>query len=208
MAEMILKKNKDNSKRFLMFCANNFIWIVIFISLSIVLFGFLFLIKPKYDQYVSSLSEENKKQDQFLFLLRESKDYLDEVRERVNKYNSVNKDDLEKINGILPKCGFHEELFTQMDNIVKKNGLLLTSISIKPEVYSIDSITNGDQEGVVVMQKRSTRISFSLAGVNYVGMKNFLKDIESNLRIMDINSLGFDPTNNSLSLDIQAYCLE
>ncbi len=210
MTDFVKQKNKDTSLGFWSFCTRNFFWVVVLVSLLILLFGFLFLIKPKYEEVSALALNRDEKQDRFLSLIRESKDYLNEVSSSAKIYNEINQDDFEKINSILPKCGFHEELFGQMDYIVKKNGLLLSSISITPETSTSISVVISDEQEVndSIEQKKIIRISFSLGGINYIGLKIFLKDIETNLRIMDINSLSFSPASNSLNIDIQTYCLE
>lgn len=208
MTAVSQKENKSFLLSALNFFGRNFFWVAFLISILFLIIGFVFLIKPKYEQITSGVVSQNEEQDQLLFLIKESKDYLKEVDNLTNAYNTISKEEFDKINSILPECGLHEELFSQMDNIVKKNGLLLTSISIKPESYS-DQIETGDKETTFIsQQKKKITLSFSLGGIDYTGVKNFLKDIETNLRIMDVTSLSFDPANDFLSLNIQTYCLE
>lgn len=208
MANISQKENKSFFLSLLNFLGRNFFWVAFLVSILILVLGFIFLIKPKYEQITKGLINQNEEQDQFLSLIKESKEYLKDVNDLGDIYKEISKEEFDKINRILPECGMHEELFSQMDNIIKKNGLLLTSISIKPESYPAQMETVDSQQVDSDKQKKKITLSFSLGGINYIGLKNFLKDIESNLRIMDATSLSFDPANDFLSINIQTYCLE
>ncbi len=52
------------------------------------------------------------------------------------------------------------------------------------------------------------KVTLSIIGVDYFSLKNTLNTIENNLMIMDIISLDFQPSNNSVDLVFYTYYLK
>src|SRR3989338_5608959 len=98
---------------------------VVLIGLS----GYLFLVKPKIDS-IRSLSEaaterEEKIQAEMSGYNREA----GALQEIVSRYRNLTTEELEAINALLPDGPDLQGLMTQINVLVKSNGLLLSSIS-------------------------------------------------------------------------------
>ena len=55
---------------------------------------------------------------------------------------------------------------------------------------------------------REVNIALNLSGGDYVALKNFLVDLENNLRLMDVVSLNYSPEAGSNILNIRTYRLD
>lgn len=192
------EKKYKLSQRVSKFFVTNFFWVVLVLSFLILLLGFVFLIWPKY-QEVSNSSHYNA--EQLKIYSKNNQLYLDKINNLLVAYKNISSSDVGKINKILPICGSEEGLFTQIDQIVKQSGLLLNSISIKL-INSKDKVAS-DTRAV-----NTVKINLTLSGVSYNSLKIVLKGLESNLRIMDVQKLNFNPKNYSLNLEVNTYCLK
>lgn len=202
-------KNKIN-----IFLYKYFNLVVLCIVVIILTFGYLSFIKPKYDQinneYKTASVEEDSK-------YLERKKYLKQLEDLKQEYQEISVVDIEKIKIMLPEEDNHEELFAQFEDIILKNGLLLTSLSIS-EVESklVDTKAlkeendsaedSSSNEGI--LEIKTILVSLSFLGTDYEGLKNILSILENNLRLFDINSLSFNPGGNSTSLELYTYFLE
>ncbi|PIR13805.1 hypothetical protein COV49_00960 [Candidatus Falkowbacteria bacterium CG11_big_fil_rev_8_21_14_0_20_39_10] len=185
--------------------------LVVFLAVIFIFFGGWFFLKPKYQQIIS-LTENQSRKVRSDFEGR--KIYLDKLVSTINVYNQINPQDIKKVNAILPPPNIKETLFTYMDNLMSKNGFLLTSLSVQPVVAESASTKKRSSSSKEEKQTQATalpseigliKMEMSIAGVDYNGVKRFLKTIENNLRLMDINQLGFDLGNETASISITTY---
>jgi Tfp pilus assembly protein PilO len=200
-------KKNNNLEVVKKFLVKNFYLVVILLVVIILLLGFIFLLKPRYEKVIGndSYSKEQLQKDEDA-----SKEYLSQINTLLNMYNSISKDDISKINTILPNCGSNEDIIAQIDYLIKKNGLRLNSISISEKN---ESKKTGNAPKVAVKTDNSSSevhtvvASINVSGADYKAFKNLLNIFETNSRLMDIKKIDFAPAKFSLNLEIEAYCL-
>ncbi len=189
--------------------------LAIVLAAIILIVGFFLLIKPKYNKIsreikLSNENSENKYNAAFA--------YLTQLNKLKAEYEKISPEDIKKIEIMLPSEKFYEELFVQLESIVLKNGLLLTSIEISPE-----ELPSG-KEGADAVKTRNNqpeknkaasaglpeeitkvKIAMNVAGVDYLSLKNLLNALEKNLQLTDITNLSFSPDQKSAALEMYAY---
>lgn len=201
-----------NNKAVNVFLIRYYNWLVVLIAILIIVVGYFLLIQPKYREINSSKEPDNQNQIEEQPYSKKQAE-LSKFIELERAYNKISKADKEKIEAILPSKPDVEKLMAEIESIVLKNGLILTSLSIQQteekKSNNITAVISGDNSG-----SKSTdfsegiglvRISLSVAGADYVSFKNLLKTIENNIRLMDIKNIKYNGDNSEISLDIIVY---
>ena len=183
---------------------------VVLIGLS----GYLFLVKPKIDS-IRSLSEaaterEEKIQAEMSGYNREA----GALQEIVSRYRNLTTEELEAINALLPDGPDLQGLMTQINVLVKSNGLLLSSMS-----FAEDAADSPQTRGRVEITEKAPSdkgrdsqlaevlLTVKVTGASYPGFKNFLAALENNLRIIDAQSVKYDPKSGAIELTLKTYYL-
>ncbi len=177
---------------------NFYFKIILVLIVSLFLFaGYLFIVLPKYKQ-ISFDIEAGGRKENLEYLNRQK--YYNQLKKLQAEYLKINVSDINKVNIMLPDKKDIESLLPEIEGIILKNGLLLTSIQV-------ENMGGAPTDKGISQEIKKIKININVVGTDYVGFKNLLKAIENNLRLMDINNLSFDPTGNTTSLDITTYYL-
>lgn len=188
--------------------------LAIALAVIILIAGFFLLIKPKYNKIsreikLSNENSENKYNAAF--------NYLAQLNKLKAEYEKISPEDIKKIETMLPSEEFYEELFVQLEPIVLKNGLLLTSMQISPEGIPSGKESAGAKarnnspeknkaaEDILPEEITKIKIAMSVAGVDYLGLKNLLYALENNLQLIDITNLSFSPDQKGVTIEMFAY---
>ncbi|MDD5031962.1 MAG: hypothetical protein PHR36_02850 [Patescibacteria group bacterium] len=189
-----------------------FKWLVVLCVLVVLAVGYFFLLKPKYEKVVK-LSEDGQtgREEEYL----ERREYLDKLENLVSVFRGVKASEIEKIDYILKKKDVPEELFSQVDAIAKKNGLLLESMKIGLEGEAseesgqkISRAPEGKIEASLPPEMGKTKVTLKVLGVDYFSLKNLLASIENNLILMNVVNVDFSPVDNAAQLTILSYYLK
>jgi Tfp pilus assembly protein PilO len=176
--------------------------LVTIIAAALCLIVIFFLLSvPAWDSFSAVKTEiDLKNQD-----LAETKDSLAKISELQEKYKN-NQDEIEKLADILPKQQDLASLLVQAENLAVANGLVMNSInfteikdttppSAMPEEPLMKNTTGEEINGQAVL-KQSTRSDYKILQLNmdlkgsYDSFKKYLKEVEKNMRLMDIISLN------------------
>ena len=126
--------------------------------------------------------------------LEEEQEILNNLKEIREEYQQV-KDDMEKINMVLPQGEEIPELLVQLEAMVLDAGLFCESIKPISTEEEVDSTTElQDQEEKEIKRITSYKpldISVELTG-NYESFKKYLDNLEKNIRITNITSITID----------------
>jgi len=112
------------------------------------------------------------------------------------KYNAIDPNDLTKLQTLLPDNVNNIRLILEIEQIAAPYGMNLTNIQYDTGDDSTTGTTNattvqGGGASAPSNQNYGTfDLAFSTSGT-YDNFKNFTKDMESNLRIVDISSVAF-----------------
>lgn len=177
------------------------LFVVVFVVFLLFISYFL-LLKPKVDSTISAISENISSHEK---LLQAEKNKLASLKEALASYQKISEVDLLRVNSILPNDYDKEALYGEIEEFVKQNGFIPTSITLtKEEELKEDQAASKELVGKNASKIGEIEISLALSGIDYAGLKNFLGALESNLRLMDVKSLTLNGSN-SATLEIVTY---
>ena len=196
------------------FYIKNFKILIILLILVIVIPGYFFLVKPKYDDYqINKPLLDQSRQE-----LEQKKQQLTGYAETLSTYEKISQIEEEKIDSILPSSIDKPSLYVNLESLVESVDLTLNSIDIQAIEKKELAPTQGrsqqvqsDQPAPNVLDIKDelalVQIDLSLSDVSYLKLKELLPLLETNLRLLDVQNLSFNPIDGSLGLSLQAYYL-
>ena len=130
---------------------------------------------------------------------------LENERDKLTtKYNAINPDDITKLQKLLPENVDNIRLILEIEQIASPYNMVLTDVKYNATENKTTAATpTPTAQGGAVAKPTANNygtfdLAFSVTG-SYNNFIAFLKDLESNLRIVDISSIDFssDNTNNT-----------
>lgn len=195
------------TKKFNLFLSNYFNWFIFLIVVLILVLGFFYLLKPKYEQTVQYVNIINQ---QGALDFEAKKAELAKIKELLSTYQNLDKASIDKMNYITPVIQNKEELFTEINYLVAKSQLTLQSVSLAEAgsyqdrgIFKAAASKNNLAGKIEVVS-----INLSVLGTDYGAFKNFLSVLENNLRLMDVVNLSFNPSGQSTNLTLNVYYLK
>ncbi|MBP9715538.1 MAG: hypothetical protein KBD52_03570 [Candidatus Pacebacteria bacterium] len=127
---------------------------------------------------------------------------LEQERDKLTKkYNSIDPVNLDKLSKLIPDNVDNIRLILEIEKIASPYGMILKDVKYdtiqKKEVaVSGEIIQAGTSIPKSAENYGTWNLEFSTEG-SYNNFLNFMKDLESNLRIVDIASIQFSSTENT-----------
>ncbi len=167
-----------------------YFWYIVFVLVVVlILISYLGFAKPKLDLLKSGGPLDD---GPYLEIIKQQESYLKNLSFLVNRVNDLDLVRLEKIDQLISaKCDILDLLKT-IDMITKMT---------ERYNFSIDRIGYRIEPGEVV-------VDLVIGGQNYTTFKNFLREIESSVRLIDLKSLSFSFSRGVYGLQLVVYCLE
>jgi len=172
-----------------------FKYILPIILIGVAIAGFFMLTNPLYQ----SISLEKEQVASYNEALDNSKALESERDKLTQKYNSFNPEDLSRLQKLLPDNVDNIRLILEIEKIASPYGMVLKDV--KYDAMS-DSAAVSQTGGVIQGGESSSHknygiwnLEFSTQGT-YNNFINFIKDLENNLRIVDISSIQFSSNAN------------
>jgi hypothetical protein len=186
----LIKKNRTN-----IFLNRYFNLSVVIFTSFLLLMSYLLLLKPKVDETKIAISENIISHEK---LLQAEKDKLSGLQAAIASYGEVNQVDLDRVNAILPNDYDKEALYGEIEEIVKQNGFVPTSIALFKE--GEETKDNNTQTNQVPINKVSDNIGLikatvTISSIDYAGLKNLLTVFENNLRLIDVQHVSLSDGN-------------
>jgi len=172
-------------------------YVDIALALALVVFlavGYLIFLRPKFEATMASV-QSGIADEQRIYAQEQAK--LTDLRAMAELYKKINPSDLDKFNNFLPGMYAPERLYGEIEEIVTRQGLILSNISYIPS----DGTTNSNLPPSV----HRVSLSLSLGAVDYRGLKTLLGALETNLRLFDVTSLDFNPATATAKLQMDTY---
>lgn len=165
--------------------------------------GFVIFILPTYKNVQAMRAQESD----YNQILSNARKLQEERNKLVQRYNSFDATQLGKLAVMLPENPNNVQLILQMDALARQNGLALQNVRIEE--------TNETQtRGATVSANPNIgklAINFSTVGP-YAGFLEFIKSLETSLRIIDIQKIAFastdDRPNYQYNVTVQSYWLK
>jgi Tfp pilus assembly protein PilO len=165
---------------------------------------FFFYTKPAFDT-VQSLQAQNAQYDAALAKATQ----LESLKQSLlAKYNSFDPNQLTRLSTMLPDQVDNIRLILDLDNIAQQYTMSLQNVQIS-EPAATGSGTNGTQPTTAIGQIASNQqpydsvtLQFSTHGT-YGQFKQFLSDLQSSLRIVDVVSMAVTPSGSGPSTSVK-----
>ncbi|KKP98772.1 MAG: hypothetical protein US71_C0017G0006 [Parcubacteria group bacterium GW2011_GWD2_38_12] len=139
---------------------------------------FVFVL-PAWNNIDNLITAKEEKQKE-LVELESIVAHIDELSEQYKKA----QDDLEKISLVIPSNPQLPEILIQLEEMVKRNGIIIGDIKFSQEQESLKGEKSASN-GIKVV-----KINIEAEG-NYLNLKKLLEDIEVNIRLMNADSISF-----------------
>ncbi len=174
-----------------------FRFIIPFILIGISITLFLGFTKPVYTD-IGLIRQESTSYNE---ALNNSKSLEVERDKLTQKYNSIGKENLDRLEKLLPQTIDNIRLILEIEKLATPYGMALKNVQYDTLDKNPKSDATALQGGVTKNLHQNYgvwNLSFSTEG-SYNNFINFVKDIENNLRIVDIADVTFSASTNSLS---------
>jgi len=180
------------------------------IAIVVLLIGALWVLYPKYDSISKQgiLSYDAKK-----LQLQSRVEYLNKLNSMLDNFRNIDSNKVAMANRILPGEKQIPELFVMLDQLGRDLGVRVSRIAFSSQT-AVPATTKGGQAVSttgVVGQKQSMGITVVLEfddSISYGRYKEILTAFEQNIRIMDLNSVSYDSSQKSMSLNLTTYYLQ
>lgn len=190
--------------------ANFFNWLIIIVCLFILIVGYWWLIRPKYE-FIASDQE-------LAFRAREYEDkvaYLKQLNEIKNLYKNINQADKDKIDVILSSNQDLDRLkiilLKEVSQLSKEQPIAISNIVITPLDNSKEKfikIGQAPKDSPLYNKLQIVQISFVIQNIDYPILKNLFTRLEKSLHIMDVFDFNFDPAGRQVSVVLFTYYLQ
>lgn len=166
------------------------------ILIGIALSLFVMFVNPIYND-ISLLRKEVVSYDDALNNSKKLENARDEL---TAKYNAISVDNLTKLQKFLPGNVDNIRLILEIEQIALPYGMALSNVKYNINDADITSNNTGQIQGGVIVKPGNKDygvfdLEFSTSGT-YNNFINFTKDMESNLRMVDIVSVAFSSDFN------------
>lgn len=178
---------------------------VILVAIALTLF-FVF-VAPVY----SDLSMVRKEIAAYDEALGNSKALKAERDKLTAKYNSFSQEDLDKLQKLLPENVDNIRLILEIEQLASPYGMVLRDVKYSTDTGTVASGANGAGLGRQVPRKDygTLDLEFTTTG-SYGNFLGFIRDLENNLRLVDIAAIDFSSEigvslNKSISYEVYDY---
>ncbi|MCK5285754.1 MAG: type 4a pilus biogenesis protein PilO [Candidatus Pacebacteria bacterium] len=150
--------------------------------------GLFFFYADSSYQDIKELKEEKIQYDEALNKSRELREIRDEL---LQKYNSLDSDDKDRLEKIIPDNVDNVKLIMEIDSIASKYGAVIRRVDVNSSIDESESLGKSDKE------YNTIKLDLTIES-SYEDFSKFLGDLSNNLRIVDVNFLSFE--SNYLNL--------
>lgn len=185
---------------------------IIFIILAI---GIFFTVTDKRYQNIKVIKEKN---EEYVSAIKSSVELLRKRDALNDAYNSINPEDISRLNRMVPDTIDNVRLIIDVNNIATRNGLVFKDVTVTQANQATENAgssraTIAPVPGAVVPGSTSSSlkeqtpeavdISFSVTA-SYQDFLALLADIEATLRITTVTRVSFEAADdNEYDFDIQ-----
>lgn len=163
---------------------------------------FLLVIKPHYTS-IGVIRDESKQYDDAITRAKAVTAKRDEL---VARRDSFSPEDVARLNTLLPANVDNVRLAIDIDNLASHYGTTIKSIK-----FSSQDTASAGAIGPDTKPYGTVGMSFMIT-LTYDQFRNFLADLEQSLRILDITSVSFKPSDTSplydFSVSLSTYWLK
>jgi len=170
-----------------------FILPIIFVGVAIT--GFFILTNPLYREIL----EEKKQIASYGEALNNSKALEAERDKLTQKYNSFNPEDISRLQKLLPDSVDNIRLILEIEKLASPYGMVLKDVKynvLAKDAALLQAAVIKGGKNLLGKNYSVWDLEFSAQGT-YNNFLSFVKDLENNLRIVDIHSVQFSSAGNT-----------
>jgi hypothetical protein len=178
------------------------------IAIVVLVVGGLWVLYPKYDSIRSNgiLSYDSKK-----LALQNRNEHLSQINNMLKLYHELDKNDVDTANLVLPGESQIPELFVMMDQLGRDMDLRVSRIAFSGQGQTVATASPGIATTPATGgQLKRLGITLGLDygdGISYGRFKEILSTLEQNIRIMDLNNVSYDASQQAITLNLNTYYL-
>ena len=180
--------------------------IVLFVLILILALSYFLFLSPKLKSTTAIMRDGIESQKR---LFHEQERKLRDLQTVKRIYDEITPADLSKFNSVLPDAYVKERLFGELEEIIVRQGFILNSISLiggeeKLSTSAPMPTMVSDSGGEALVNVGQISISLEVSAIDYAGLKQLLRILETNSRIFDIKSISFSDSG-SAQLEMVTY---
>jgi len=158
------------------------------ILIGIVITGFFTFINPMYKEIINTKTQIVSYNE----ALNNSKSLENERDKLTKKYNSIDPVNLEKLSKLLPDSVDNIRLILEIEKLALPYGMVLKDVRYDTTSgnKTKSAIPGGTLSAVRQKNYGTWDLEFSIQGT-YFNFVSFIKDLENNLRVVDVASVDF-----------------
>jgi hypothetical protein len=171
------------------------------VGMAVALGIFFMYTQPTYDK-TQVLTQEIDRYNQALDKAAE----LQQLKQSLlSRYNAFNPEDLVRLQKLLPDHVDNVRLILDLDNLAKKHDMSLQSVTISgPRSETAGNASSLGAIGASQQKFDSLTLQFSTEAT-YPVFKQFLGELESSLRIVDLVTLTLSPRSSAAGSNEPTY---
>lgn len=216
--ELRAKKIKNNINKFLNSYFKLFLTLLIFVFLWA---SFRFVLQPKFKKIaISSETVLEKRKQDFL----SEYNNLENYKKIILEFSKINQEDIYKIEKVVPSQYSRDDLFMEITYFLIKNNFKIKNVNIiDPKSNPVVSVAETSNRRPALVNENIELPKYSkytnslpveigswvadveLTDVDYLALKYLLDILENNLRLFDVFSLDFNPSEKTAKIGILTY---
>ncbi|MDD3711466.1 MAG: hypothetical protein PHP37_02610 [Patescibacteria group bacterium] len=222
--------DKKNYNKVNKFFNSYFRFIAVFVLIVFLWVTIRFMIKPKFEDAIV-LSNNALKQKKVEFLSEYKK--MEKYKRVIAEFSEIDSVKIDKINKMVPSAYSRDDLFTEITYFLIKDNFKINGITIADPIATAGSavaVTEESGEGAFSGRRSNTvsteesnapvhsnylktlspelgvwLVNLRLNNINYQDLKKLLITLENNLKLIDIFSINFQPTTQSVDISFFTY---
>jgi len=148
--------------------------------------------------------------------LEDAVGYLKNLDVFYKNYTGVSSANMERLDQMFPSGEDMPDLLVSLEALAIQNGFKMLSVNMSPVKAADKEFAPGlsavypesfKKQGkkVADLKPNSLDIAITVAGGSYKDLKNFLSDIESSLRVLDVLGFNFAPKVSEYKINFRSY---
>ncbi|MBI2426645.1 MAG: hypothetical protein HYV34_02255 [Candidatus Kerfeldbacteria bacterium] len=164
--------------------------------------SYLFLLGPKFSSIGGVTKGELIAKQESVAQKQVELSGLQDLQDQLAALSSA---EIQRMDSVLPKSEDVDSLYLQFADIASELGLTLTSLKFE-DAGSLSAESAKGSTNVPTI--RVLRVTFGVDGVDsYERVKQLLTVLQDHIRVMDMNTLSYDPSGTGYTLTLNVYAL-
>ncbi|MBI2636834.1 MAG: hypothetical protein HYW81_01435 [Parcubacteria group bacterium] len=110
---------------------------------------------------------------------------------------------IKDVRDLLPSDPATPQILTSLENIAHESGVVIDAVELVVPIEADESAAASDV--VLPLGVSFVEVTLSVAASPYGALKTLLKNIEANIRLMDVMAVVYSPIGKSYSITLRAY---